>query len=783
MKGRVTTPRGAWLSLLAAYLAAFLATVCEGGCPTGCECHFDEQPRSVTCTNLDLDVFPEIYNISGLVEHLNLCNNQLTNLTDDINRLTELQFLNLTRNKLSSLPNDFSLENLRRLDLSGNKILNVVDINSVEQLPKLKILHLSRNPLNSLEGLISDTLEAVDASYCEIRELSNTSLDGLPKLLMLSLAGNPLQVIHKPWSPNLRWLDMSDCTLNFLTPDTFSGFPELKDLKMSNNPMLVYSTRYSTLMHLKLRTLDVSKCNLDRPGLHGFPSLTSARLSRNSIRILPDRIFAKNRELGFLYLDGNDIEVLSANAFEGLVRLQVLDLSDNKLEAINPLGFHENVELKLLNLSHNMLDDLPSLTTAVITLDVSFNMISNLNGDFLANMPSIRSVILSDNRLLSIPSGLKSTTLKNFDLRRNRIGDVRNDTFLRLPQLRRIDLSGNRLTEAIDPLIFRNNPELNTIKLGDNPWRCDCNELYIMHIYLTESPAKTSHSSLICQTPMNVSGYTWETACSDVWNQPLHINKDRTWAIVMIIVLTSFVLFGSFVSIRHMMKMKRRAFEQRQQIESSALLRHRRYKIHVVPEEQPRVERPPEPRIHPLELVGPPSYEEAIQMPRLARSLDNLDEISVDTTPVRVLGSADNLRTKQRRTRRPKKRVQSEDDLLRREDRRRERLRRERNVSVGSNATDLPQGQRNARSAAARRLRRHSMMSDSVDSSGGRIQPRPQTPSAKKRKRRYTVYDGHSTDDEDSDVQPVGSSRSIVIRELRREPKGGYRESATERDS
>ncbi|CAL7943810.1 unnamed protein product [Xylocopa violacea] len=716
------------------------------------------------------------------VEQLTLSNNELTNIFDDINLLTELQSLNLAKNKLSSLPNDLSpLKNLQRLDISDNRILNVMDISSVERLPSLRVLHLSRNPLSSLEGLISDTLEALDASYCEMRELSNASLDGLPGLTMLSLVGNPLKTIQKPWGPNLRWLDMSDCVLNFLTSDNFSGFPELEDLRLSNNPTLVYSTRYSTLTHQKLKKLDVTRCNLDRPGLHGFPSLTSARLSRNSIRILPDRIFAKNRELGFLYLNANDIEVLSANTFEGLVKLQVLDLSYNSLTTINSLGFHENVQLKLLNLSHNMLDDLPNLTTTVSMLDASFNVISNLNENFLANMPNIRSIILSDNRLLSIPTAMKSTTLKNFDLRRNRITDVRNDTFLRMPQLLRIDLSGNRLTDAIDPLIFRNNPNLNVIKLGDNPWRCDCNELYIMHAYLTEPPAKTSQHSLICQTPANVSGYTWETACFDVWNQPLHFNKDRTWAIVMITVLSSVVLFGSFISIRHMMRMKRRALEQRQQMENFTLLRHRRN--HVVQEEQTRVERPPEPRIHPLELVGPPSYEEAIQMPRLAQSLDNLDEISVDTTPVRVMGSADNLRTKQRRTRRPKKRVQSEDDLLRREDRRRERLRRERNVSVGNNATDLPQSQRNPRSAATRRLRRHSMVSDSVDSSGGRIQLRPQTPSAKKRRRRYTVYDGHSTDDEDSDIQAVGSSRSIVLREFRREPKSGYRESTTERES
>lgn len=199
-------------------------------------------------------------------------------------------------------------------------------------------------------------------------------------------------------------------------------------------------------------------------------------------------------------------------------------------------------------------------------------------------------------------------------------------------------------------------------------------------------------------------------------------------------------------------------------------------------QEEPRIESTPEPRIHPLELIEPPSYEEAVQMPRLARSLDNLDEISVETSSIRIMGSADNLRSKQRRTRRPKKRIQSEDDLLRREGRRQDRIRRERNISAGNNENVIPENQRIPKTHVTRRSRRSSVISDSVSGSG-RIRSRPQTPSSRKRRQRSAVYDGHSTDDEDSDVHPVGSRRSIVIRELRREPRSGYRESTTEQDS
>ncbi|XP_033340610.2 uncharacterized protein LOC117228748 [Megalopta genalis] len=772
------TALGVSLPLLAVLFGILSGSVCQSVCPSNCVCQYSLQPRTVMCSKRNLATFPE--NISDLVEELNLSNNLLTHVTNDINRLIDLQYLNLARNQLSSLPSDISgLTKLKKFDLTGNRIHSIGDISSVKQLTSLIYLYLARNPIESLEGLINLNVQVLDVSQCEIQQLSKFSLVGLKAVISLSLAGNPLKFIQEASSPNLGWLDLSDCQLNYLSAYTFNGFPKLQELRMSNNPKLVYSTRNSTLTHDKLKKLIATRCNLDRPGLHGFPSLTHARLTGNMINLLPDRIFAKNRELGFLYLNGNGVENLNSSTFDGLVKLQVLDLSENNLREVHPMTFHDNVELKQLNLSYNILYEVPKLVSGIMHLDISSNAIGKLDENFLTDMPKIRSVVLSDNKLETIPSNIRSISLRNLDLKRNRLVQLNNDTFEQLPQLIRVDLSGNRLTEALDPAIFRNNAELNIIKLDDNPWRCDCKELFVLYSFLTLPPAKTSESNLLCQSPSNVSGYTWESACYDLWHGSVYHSRDRTWGFVMVTLLAIIVLFGSFVTIRHMMRIKRREIEQRLQEESMRPLRRRTRIVHEE-ESIERVERA-DPRINPMELIGPPSYEEAIQMPRMARSLGNLDEISVDRSTTRIAGSADNLRIRQKRTRRLKKRIQSEDDLLRREERRIERLKR----AVGNGRPELPaaDSQRTSRPSLANRSRRHSVISDSVESGSGRLRTRPQTPSARKKRRRRTVYDGHSTDDEDSDIQRIHLSRSIVIRELRKEPKSGYRDSSADVES
>lgn len=171
-------------------------------------------------------------------------------------------------------------------------------------------------------------------------------------------------------------------------------------------------------------------------------------------------------------------------------------------------------------------------------------------------------------------------------------------------------------------------------------------------------------------------------------------------------------------------------------------------------------------------------------MPRLVHSMDALNEISVEN--LGILGSVDNLRVKKRRTRRPRKRTQSIDDLLKREERRQERIRKARNSSTASicNTEQLHNSStRNSRTSLTRRSKRQSAVDESVESScSSKDRPRPQTPTGR-RKKRQVIRDEQVTDDEDSDIPTLGSNRSVIIKELKREPRSGYRESVVQHES
>lgn len=153
------------------------------------------------------------------VVYLDLSRNKLTELPEDLSALRLLKRLNVSANKLTSLPGSifasfprlhsligaenqiteipeglFKATTLSYLDLSSNKISKVPA--AVNELAQLGFLELSNNQIDAVPAL--DKLEKLEELYVndnQLREISG-SLASLPALMHLDISSN--QVTHIP---------------------------------------------------------------------------------------------------------------------------------------------------------------------------------------------------------------------------------------------------------------------------------------------------------------------------------------------------------------------------------------------------------------------------------------------------------------------------------------------------------------------------------------------------------------------------------------------------------
>ena len=245
-------------------------------------------------------------------------------------RLRQLSFIAIQDKSIADLSPFIGLNKLRHLDLSHN---NVSDLSALEQLKELSILSVNYNRIKELKVL------------------------DMPRLRRLYISGNPLgSLVGLSGMYNLRRL-----VLNNTDIEDYEGIESLDGLQYAKR------LEYLEVAGVKLQRADyveqmrlLRNLNLSTNSLVKMPTISSKYLhtldlSSNSISELD--FISTNRNLRKVSFSANKITELSI--LENLPYLVVVDFSDNTISDVSPLA--NSYDLERINFRNNRIDDLTTL--------------------------------------------------------------------------------------------------------------------------------------------------------------------------------------------------------------------------------------------------------------------------------------------------------------------------------------------------------------------------------------------------------------------------------------
>lgn len=339
---------------------------------------------------------PQLCQCDAVLLEVNCSGGQLTAVPDGLQQDTKV--LNLTQNKIKTLVRQQfrALAQLLDLDLSDNVIV-LIEVEAFVDLQSLATLRLARNRLKIIPvGALAglSRLKLLDIGDNEILVFLDFTFQDLTLLQVLGAAGNDLV---------------------FISGQAFAGLANLQELKVDGRNLTAVPTE-------ALAPLD---------GLRSF------RYHHLGLASLPNYSFRHLERLKELCIsDCPLLEELSGNSLFGL-NLTSLAITHAKLSAVPYVPLHHLVYL--------------------VSLDLSFNPITNIAGDLLGDLLRLQELRLVGGSLLRIEVG----------------------AFKGLMHFRLLNVSGNFLN-TIEAGAFQSADALKSLGVDNNPLACDCRLLWLV---------------------------------------------------------------------------------------------------------------------------------------------------------------------------------------------------------------------------------------------------------------------------------------------------------------
>ncbi|CAL4147450.1 unnamed protein product, partial [Meganyctiphanes norvegica] len=407
-----------------------------------------------------------------VLEYLDVSNNELITLPPNIGYVMWLSKFNASNNKIKTIPEELGdLHNLTQLDLTKNELEELPK--SIGDLKKLEQLYLRHNRLKFLPPLHScQALKELHLGNNLISEMTAEQLKFISGVSVLDLRDNKLEDLPDVITV-LQGLERLDLTNNNLAtlPFHIAFLPHLKSLSLEGNGMR--QIRRDIIQRGTVQLLKYLRSRISEP-INTFPGFENTPVDNNQTlgeKPLPDKYQMRNTQILTYNEKASEIpEIIFEHAAEAEVRS--VDLSKNILTELP-----EKIELlsssvKELLLSTNKLSSLPSYLgnfKKLQFLDLQVNQLNDLPQE-LVQCPYLREINIAANRFEELPSCIfELKALEILVVADNRLQSINVEGLSRLEKLATLDLHNNSIDFV--PLELGNITQLKTLLINGNPFR------------------------------------------------------------------------------------------------------------------------------------------------------------------------------------------------------------------------------------------------------------------------------------------------------------------------
>lgn len=399
-------------------------------------------------------------NCPEIKEALNVSRNEIKmiNCLDFLKNQTQVQVLNVERNRITSLPpcdEAVRLPNLMEVTFRYNHILWIKSF-AFKNTPNLKILKLNINIISfldqkALKGL--NGLETLRLDNNLLTTLTKNTFEDLISLQTLNLRNNRISVIFSETFfrlGNLTILDLGGNKITHFQQSGLNGLRRLAKFYLDGN---------------KLKKIDPSFYHIFQD------TLTVLDLQNNHINLLSERIgeppFMNLTKLSDLKLGGQQphgLAFLPTSLFKGLHSLRSLYLTDNKISLFG----------------YDVFDDLTDLS--FLSLDSCCVGVMQLQPGIFKNLKNLTTLMIENTGMQNFSKEVfgSLTKLQKLQLDHNVMQQIDVEALQSLSNLQYLDMRRVPLTCTCENSMLKN-------------WTENNQDVYVVYLYNMQCPgdAKT----------------------------------------------------------------------------------------------------------------------------------------------------------------------------------------------------------------------------------------------------------------------------------------------------